>query len=141
MISKEDFDCYLRLLDGIQETAMHVASYFKEIDEAFQYAIDENGYWEIENENGKVLIRCWNLGPFSDDSCSFEPKWLWATDEELKQHIEDVFTQRRLWREAREKQKQLEEEEARQAKIDRINRLKNMSREELLRELGVDVDG
>lgn len=141
MISKEEFDEYLKILDDIQGSAMAVASYFSELDEAYQYAIDEDGYWEIENENGKVFIRCWGLGPYGDDSCSFEPKWLWATDEELEKHVDDVITQRRLWKEAREKQKQIEEEEAKQAKIDRINRLKNMSREELLRELGVDVDG
>jgi len=140
MISKEEFDEYLRILDDIQGSAMHVASYFSELDEAFQYAIDEKGYWEIENENGRVLIRCWCLGPCSDDSCSFEPKWLWATDEELEKHVDDVINQRRLWRELREKQKQIEEEEARQRRIDRINRLKNMSKEELLRELGVNDD-
>ena len=138
MITLNDFRTYCSISDDIQYTAKHVASYFKQLDVSFQYAIDEPGEWEIEIYDGIPRIERWNLGPYCDDSCSFEAKWLWATDEELQQHVEDVLEERELEIERRKQELAAEEERRKQAKIERNARLLKMTREELLKELGVE---
>ena len=140
--TKEDLDNLFKMDSELGEKARHVASFFKKIDPDFGGAEDEIWYLAGDSDYpDEEYVVCCDY----DDYCwgehdyryvKFEPKWLFATDEELQQYVDDVLAEKE--RKEREK-KEAEAEAYRQKQIERENRLKGLSREELLRELGVRV--
>lgn len=139
----EDLNKFYKMDDELTKRAQHVASFFEKIDRDFAGAKYEP--WFLRHESGypdeEYMVCC-----DYDDYCwgehdyryvSFEPKWLFATDEELKKYVSDVIVER----ERKEKEKREAEAEAcRKKQAERNSRLNSMTREELLRELGVPVN-
>ena len=140
--TKEDLDNFYKMDCELAERAGHVASFFKKIDPDFAGTEDEIWYLCPNDDfpNEEYVVCCDYEDSFWGDTdhyyVRFEPKWLFATDEELQQHVDDVLAERE--RKEREK-KEAEAEACRQKQIERENRLKGLSREELLKELGVRV--
>ena len=117
MLTKEEVNTFIELEKKIQDTCDHIATFFKDFDCDFE----EPTYWD------------WDDGAFRGTGCSIGPEWLSATDEELRQHVNDILEQRRLWREARELEAKLERERREQEKKDWREKVQNMSREELIK--------
>lgn len=141
--TKEDLDNFYKMDNELSKRAQHVASFFKKIDRDFAGAEDEPWYLchDSDYPDEEYVVCC-----DYDDYCwgehdyryvSFEPKWLFATDEELQKHVDDVLAERE--RKEREK-READAEACRRKQAERNNRLKSMTREELLKELGVPDD-
>ena len=135
MIAKEELTTFMHLEYKIQDAANHVASIMKEWDP--DLGIDENNtWWEVEADDEEGLSKGYYV---CGCESGFDAELLCKTDEELHEYIAYKKEQYRLWKEARKKMAQTEKEISEQNKIDRINGLKQMSREELLKELGVRI--
>lgn len=140
--TKEDLDNFYKMDSELGERARHIASFFNKIDPDFDGT--EDGIWYLASDSDypdEEYVVCCNYddyywGEVDHRYVSFEPKWLFATDEEFQQYVDDVLAER----ERKEREKIRAEAEAfRQKQIERENRLKGLSREELLKELGVRV--
>lgn len=138
--TKEDLDNFYKMDDELTKRAQHVASFFEKIDCDFAGAKFESWYLRHDSDypNEEYVVCCdyddYCYGAHDYICVSFEPKWLFATDSELRKHVADTLFER----ERKEKEKREAEAEAcRKKQAERNNRLNGMTREELLRELGV----
>ena len=140
MITKGDITRLRRIFkEALEERAPHIASIFKDYDGDFEDA----QYWDMEYDpDDKYLesgfrVYCSGVGMFGDDTVSFDAKWLYATDEELHQHVQDILDERQRAKEERERRLKEEEEKRQFREQAYYEKLCYMSREELLRELRV----
>lgn len=137
--TKEDLDAYFEMDDKLEKMASRVASFFEEFDSDFKYSKYDTWYlMEDSNFPNEKYMVCNNgehdsWGEHYDAYVCFEPKWLFATDEELKQHVADVLAERERKKLEKEKQ-QKQKEEA------HYKELASLLKEELLKKLGVPTD-
>ena len=133
MLTKEELNTFLTLEFKVQDSANHVASILKEWEE--DYGKDENNtWWELEPEDEKDFSK--RVAVHGCES-SFLADLLCMTDEELYAYIEQQKEKERLWLEARRIQAQVEEEARQQEKQRYYQRCRQMSKKELLAELGI----
>ena len=98
--TKEDLDKLYVMEEELSKRATHVASFFRKIDRDFVGA--ENKVWYLypdsDYPNEEYVVCCDYEDTFygETDHCyvSFEPKWLFATDEELQKYVNDVLEER-----------------------------------------------
>ena len=145
--TKEDLDKFYKdfyedFSSELNKKASHVASIFKKINPNFDGAEDEVWYLAYDSNypNEKYSVCCDYDDYFGDTSyyhVSFEPKWLFATDEELEKHVADVLEERE--RKKRE-ELQKEAEEKRRRNESYYKKLISLTKEELLKTLGVPDD-
>lgn len=140
MITKGDITRLKRIFkEALEERAPHIASIFKGYDSDFEDA----QYWDMEYDptdpylESGFRIYCSGVGMCGDDTVSFDAKWLSATDDELNQHVQDILDERQRAKEERERRLKEEEEKRQERKLAYYETLCYMSRDELLKELGV----
>lgn len=116
-MTKEDFETFKRVYkEAVEERAFHIAKIFKDYDSDFETA----NWWELEEDNtfeSGFRVYCSSCGMFNDTEVSYDAKWLYATDEELKQHVQSILDERRRKREELERRKKAEEEIVRRENI------------------------
>ena len=141
--TKEELDNLYKMENEISKKAQHVAHFFKKIDPEFGGAEDEPWYlcYDSDYPDEEYVVCCdyddYCWGEHDYTYVRFEPKWLFATDEELQKYVDDILAERE--RKEREK-REAEAEACRRKQAERNSRLKSMTREELLKELGVPDD-
>ena len=137
MITKEDFEIFKRFYrEAVYNRAYHIAQIFKDYDEDFATA----HWWDLEEDKDTesgFRVYCDSCGFFGDSTCSYDAKWLWATDGELRQHVQSILDERQREKEERERQEQAEEAERQRKNTEYLKNLCKMSKEDLLRKWGV----
>ena len=141
MISKEEFETYKDLTKKIEDTSWHVAEYLKEVYSSFEDT--------LKQETKSERFPLWEIGwDFQEEDqirvfggqSSFELKYLFLTDEEIRQKVDRIKEQKRLWKEARERMAQIDKEQREAEKQRYFEKCRNMTKEELLKELGIADD-
>lgn len=125
MITKTEYDKYIELGLKIQDAADNVASFFKRFDSRFEDVDKSSGTWEIENDlvyNGPVC---------------FNKKWLFATDEELSEFVNYTIEDKKRRQAILQDEIDFEVKQCGDDKEKLNQKLREMTKEELLMYLGV----
>lgn len=89
-MTQEQIRLYNELKNELYKSAERVAKYFVKLNSSYEF-IDS---WEIDEDENEVVgngTETWNYGGFEEHCVYFDTKWLYATDEELQNHVDSIL--------------------------------------------------